>query len=113
MNTWWTFFISLWLSTFTEGLLLPTLIGMIINTVPQEERPTVYAVSLVLEKLLGMTLGPSLYGILVDEFPHFEEIDGKSVNTSRVGMYMLFWSSVIGLLSSLIVLVITPKFKQN
>jgi|LauGreDrversion4_2_1035121.scaffolds.fasta_scaffold276866_1 sugar phosphate permease len=34
MNTWWTYFASLWLSTFTEGLLIPTLVGMIINTVP-------------------------------------------------------------------------------
>ena len=55
---------------------MPTLVGMIINTVPLEERATAYAVSIVFEKLFGMTLGPTLYGLVIDLFP----------NNKRAGM---------------------------
>ena len=76
---------------------MPTLVGMIINTVPLEERPTVYAVSIVFEKLFGMTLGPTLYGVVIDLFP----------NNNRAGMYMLFWSSILGFIFALLSLLIT------
>ena len=99
MNTWWSYFVILWLSTFTEGLLLPILVGMIINTVPAEERPTAYSVSLVLERLLGMSLGPILYGYLIDSFPKIEIVGGKAYNISRAGMKMLYWSSIFGVIT--------------
>jgi hypothetical protein len=86
MNEWWTYFIFLWLSVFTEGLLLPLLVGMVINSVVASERATAYAVSMILERLLGMTMGPILYGYVISLFPHYEIIDGKKINVSRAGM---------------------------
>lgn len=83
---------------------MPTLVGMIINTVPIDEKPTAYAVSIVFEKLFGMTLGPTLYGLVIDLFP----------NNNRAGMYMLFWSSILGFIFALISLMITqsPRKKE-
>lgn len=108
MTTWWTYFIFLWLSCFTEGFLVPVMIGMIINSVPAAEKSTAYAVCLIFERLLGMSLGPILYGAMIDLFPHYENVPGKDkpVNISRAGMELLYWSSVIGGITLAIALVI-------
>jgi hypothetical protein len=83
---------------------LPTLVSMIINTVPLEERLTVYAVSIVFEKLFGMTLGPMLYGIAIDISP----------NNNRAGMYLLFWSSILGFIFALLsFLIARPPSKKE
>jgi hypothetical protein len=76
---------------------------MIINTVPLDERATAYAVSIVFEKLFGMTLGPTLYGLVIDLFP----------NNKRAGMYMLFWSSILGFIFALISLMITQPPRKK
>ncbi len=114
MNIYWPYFACLWLSSFTEGLLIPNLVGMIINTVSPLERPMVYSISLVIEKLFGMTLGPQIYGFAIDIFPHFEIINGKKLNGSRIGMYILYWSSIFGVIFTLVLFKIIPKeFNKN
>ena len=56
-----------------------------------------------------MTLGPSLYGVVIDLFPKYEEVNGKIQNTSRVGMYMLYWSSIFGVVFCFVALILILK----
>jgi hypothetical protein len=56
-----------------------------------------------------MTMGPILYGYVITAFPNYENIDGKEVNVSRAGMYMIYWSSAIGLVTLGIALLFQKK----
>ena len=51
-----------------------------------------------------MTLGPTLYGIAIDIFP----------NNNRAGMYLLFWSSILGFIFAFLsFLIARPPSKKE
>jgi len=69
------------------------MMGIILNTVDPVSRATASSLSIFIEFVVGMLPAPYLYG-LVQQLT--STLDSKGNNTSRGGMYVIFFSSVFG-----------------
>ena len=111
MSDYTYFIILVWLAIFMQGFIEPIMMGIILNTVTPLERPTASSLSILIEMGVGMMPAPYLYGLAQKEFKTLNE-DG--VNVSRAGMYLTFYSSVIGGVCLLFALILKNRsYKQS
>jgi MFS family permease len=95
VNNFWAFLVCLWLLLFFGGFMMPNLTGILLNSVPIRERSMANAIANFIYNGFGYLPAPYLYGLVAQLTAKFK--DGK--NISRYGMYMLMWSSIIGVAS--------------
>jgi MFS family permease len=77
-----------WVALFLQGFVQPVLMGIILTSVSQIQRPTASSLANFLMTGLGTMIGPVIYGLLQDAYP----------DSPRVAMAFVFWSPVFGLL---------------
>jgi MFS family permease len=90
--------ICLWLLLFFGGFIMPNLTGILLNSVPPKERAIANSVANFFYNLFGYLPAPFLYGLIV-ELTNKPDPDDPSVNVSRWGMFVLMYSSIIGVIS--------------
>jgi MFS family permease len=95
-----------WLAIFMQGFIEPIMMGIILNTVTPLERPTASSLAILIEMGVGMLPAPYLYGIVQDKFITLNE---HGQNTTRAGMYVVFFSSGIGGVCLLIALLLRRR----
>ena len=66
MDNYWAALVCLWLTLFAGGFMLPTMTGMMLNTVTAENRTTAAAVSNICYNLFGMLPAPFVYGLIAE-----------------------------------------------
>jgi MFS family permease len=95
-----------WLAIFMQGFIEPIMMGIILNTVTPLERPTASSLAILIELAAGMLPAPFLYGVVQDKFISLNE---QGQNATRAGMYVVFFSSVIGGVGLLIALLLRKR----
>ncbi len=70
--------------------------GIILSSVTEIERPAASSVSILFEMLFGMFPAPYIYSLV---YEWTKNLDEKGNNISRGGVYTLFFSIIIGLIS--------------
>jgi hypothetical protein len=82
------------------------MMGIILSSVSDIERPAASSLSILLEMLFGMLPAPYVYGLV---YQLTEKLDATGENISRGGMYTIFFSVFIGLIGLLIALPLRNK----
>lgn len=100
------FIIVLWVAIFMQGFIEPIMMGIILSSVTDIERPAASSLSILLEMLFGMLPAPYIYGLV---YQQTEKLDDKGENISRGGMYTLFFSVFIGLIGLAVALPLRKK----
>ena len=80
--------IIVWILLFNGGIILPMLYGVLLSTVPEDQRPTANSLANLSYNLLGYAPAPLLYG-LVDQL--------SSSDKPRIGATMLMYMSFAAL----------------
>lgn len=100
LTTKWPVYILMWLLLFFGSFILPTVTGMMLNSVPLENRATANALAVLSYNLLGYLPAPfiygwiSTYGVDPDE-PNIEIKSDAEKYASRWAMgVLLFWSLI-------------------
>lgn len=106
LDNYYYFLVFLWLAIYMQGFIEPIMMGIILNTVTPIERPTASSLSILIEMGVGMLPAPYLYGLAQNTF---EKLDAEGNNISRAGMFMVFYSSVIGGICLLIALILRNR----
>ena len=95
INDYETFIILIWLAAFFYGFILPILMGIILTSVTEIERPAASSLSILFEMLFGKFPAPYVYSLV---YEWTKNLDDKGNNISRGGMYTIFFSIIIGLI---------------
>lgn len=103
MNSYTPFLIFMWLAVFQQGFIEPIMMGIILNTVSPIERPVASSLSIFIETLIGYMPAPYLYGLIYAKTAVYDE---SHHNTSRWGMYAVFFSPIIGTLCLLLAILL-------
>lgn len=82
------------------------MMGIILSSVSDIERPAASSLSILLEMLFGMLPAPYVYGLV---YQLTEKKDEMGENISRGGMYTIFFSVFIGLIGLLVALPLRNK----
>ena len=82
------------------------MMGIILSSVSNIERPAASSMSILLEILFGMLPAPYVYGLVYD---YTKRVDEYGYNVSRGGMYTLFFSVFVGLVALLVALPLRNK----
>ncbi|EAR86984.1 MFS transporter (macronuclear) [Tetrahymena thermophila SB210] len=90
-----------WLLLFFGGAMVPALTGMMLSAIQTELRAFANSNSQTIQNLLGFLPAPSLYGIMNDRV-------GK-----RAGMFMLMYSTLIGVVLSICVYIFSVQEKRK
>ncbi len=106
LDNYLIFIIVLWVAIFMQGFIEPIMMGIILSSVSDVERPAASSLSILLEMLFGMLPAPYIYGYVYEAT---EKLDENGKNISRGGMYTLFFSVVIGLVGLLFALPLRKK----
>ena len=106
LDNYLIFIIVLWVAIFMQGFIEPIMMGIILSSVTDIERPAASSLSILLEMLFGMLPAPYIYGLV---YQSTEILDEKGANVSRGGMYTLFFSVFIGLIGLLVALPLRKK----
>lgn len=101
--------VFLWLVLFFGGFIMPNLTGILLNSVPSRERAIANSVANFFYNSCGYLPAPFLYG-LIDELT--ATYDEQGVNVSRYGMAVVMYSSVIGVISLGIALLMRKRSKE-
>ena len=60
----WTVYILLWWLLFFGAFMLPTITGMMLNSVHEDNRATANAIAVLLYNITGYLPAPYMYGII-------------------------------------------------
>lgn len=85
------------------------MMGIILSSVTEIERPAASSISILLEMLFGMFPAPYIYSLVYEST---QKLDGDGVNISRGGMYTLFFSVFVGLIGLAVALPLRKKSLQ-
>jgi len=95
----------LWLVLFFGGFIMPNLTGILLNSVPSKERAVANSVANFFYNCLGYLPAPFVYGLVCKFTAKYDRTDIDCTdnplchNTSRAGMAVILWSSIIGVVS--------------
>lgn len=64
INDFTVFIIILWVAIFMQGFIEPIMMGIILSSVTDIERPAASSLSILLEMLFGMLPAPYVYGLV-------------------------------------------------
>lgn len=84
------FLVFLWILMFLGGAILPSLTGIMLNTVPQNQRTTANSIAYLVYNCLGYLPSPFIYGAITDM---------GSGGNDRFAMGALIYLSIIPLMS--------------
>jgi MFS family permease len=101
LDDYLAFIIVLWVAVFMQGFIEPIMMGIILSSVTEIERPAASSISIMLEILFGMFPASYIYSLVYDST---KKLDDKGVNISRGGMYTLFFSVFVGLIALVVAL---------
>lgn len=93
MNTFWGFIGLLWFLLFFGGYMMPSLSGMMLETIDADFKTTGNSVANLCYNLLGFLPAPSVYGLVYDY--------GKGGN-ARYAMGTLMFTPILSLVCILI-----------
>ncbi|KAL4497176.1 hypothetical protein ABPG72_019496 [Tetrahymena utriculariae] len=100
----YTFYASaslVWLLLFFGGAMVPALTGMMLSAIQTDLRALANSNSQTIQNLLGFLPAPSLYGIMNDRI------------NKRAGMFMLMYSTLIGVVLSICVYIFSVQEKRK
>ena len=110
VNDYILFIALMWLAIFSQGFIEPIILGIYLNTVTPIERPAASSLGIFIQMGIGMLPAPYLYGKVQDSYAVYDE---HGNNVSRAGMYMVFFSSVIGGFFLLIAILLRARSQKN
>lgn len=88
---------------------MPNLTGILLNSVPSRERAIANSFANFFYNSLGYLPAPYLYGMIVSVTAKYDE---NGHNISRWGMVVVMYSSIIGVLSLGIALLLRKRSKE-
>ena len=96
MNTIWWFLLFLWLLMFFGGAILPSMTGIMLNMVSDDQKTIANSFAYMIFNLIGYLPGPYIYA-LIDTLANDPKRPDRS--NEKAAMFFLMYSSILPVIS--------------